>query len=166
MDQLKSSIQGPNSEQGMSQFIFTFTSLQSPAVGWRLEIAVKLVCEGDRAFSEASAVNALPQALNLNRNLISLYPKRKTRFLDVAMIYANNCKTVNIAVCIFASSAPTDLVLGAAGPTPAVESGIGPSPGPDHLQRVRSGAAAWERHRREISRLEKQSCQEGTIWMM
>ena len=89
---------------------------------------MKLICEGDRAFSEASAVNALPQALNLNRNLITLYPKRKTHFFDAAIIYTNNCRTVNIAACNFASSAPMNLVFGADGPAPAAGRGICPSP--------------------------------------
>lgn len=62
---------------------------------------MKLVCEGDRAFSEASAVNALPWALNLNRNLIPFCPKRETHFFDAATIYTNNCRIVNIAAPIF-----------------------------------------------------------------
>lgn len=90
---------------------------------------MKFVCEGDRAFSEASAVSALPRALNLNRNLITLYPKRKTHFFDAAMIYTNNCRTVNIAACIFALSTPMNLVLGADGPSLAAGRGICLQPG-------------------------------------
>lgn len=71
---------------------------------------------GDRAFSEASSMNALPQALNLNRNLITLHPKRKTHSFDAATIYANNCKRVNTATHIFASPAPMDLILSGDGP--------------------------------------------------
>lgn len=110
--------------------------------------------EGDRAFSEASAANTLPQALNLNRNLITLYPKRKTRFFDAAMIYTNSCRTVNIAVSIFALSASMNLVLSADGPTPAAERWIYPSPrqvskGPAQELQTQKGA-------RDISVIEKQ----------
>lgn len=110
--------------------------------------------EGDRAFSEASAANTLPQALNLNRNLITLYPKRKTCFFEAAMIYTNSCRTVNIAVRIFALSASMNLVLSADGPTPAAERWIYPSPrqvskGPAQELQTQKGA-------RDISVIEKQ----------